>query len=122
MNRGNRVKSSWGLPSGVTVLFFVVAQVIGFLLSANFGIEGALTYTVTASPAMAFGFAFVDGHRTGFSWWWLVVPSILGMCLAPPFGLVVVALFLLPGLAAILGSWFGGFVQTRRAQVTAKKG
>lgn len=109
------MKSRWGLPSGVTVFFFVVAQVVGLLLSANFGIEGALIYTVTASPAIAFGFAFVDGYQTGLSWWWLVVPSVLGLFLAPPFGLVVVALFLLPGIAAILGSWFGGFAKARWA-------
>lgn len=112
------MKSSWRLPSGVIVFFFIVAQIIGFLLSANFGLDGALTYIVTAGPVIAFIFAFTDGYYTGFSWWWLIVPAVLGMFLAPPFGLVILALFLLPGLTAILGSRFGGVIKVRRTQAT----
>lgn len=49
------MKSSWHLPSGVIVLFFVVTQITGFLLAAFFGIDGALLFTLTAGPASAGG-------------------------------------------------------------------
>lgn len=110
------MKSNWRLPSGVIVFFFIVAQITAFLLSANFGLDGALICTVTIGPIMACVFAFIDGYYTGFSWWWLIVPAVLGMFLAPPFGLVIFALFLLPGITAILGSRFGGVIKARRGQ------
>lgn len=115
------MKSNWRLPSGVIVFFFIVAQITGFLLSANFGLDGALIYTITAGPIMAFVFAFIDGYYTGFSWWWLIVPAALGMFLAPPFGLVILALFLLPGITAILGSRFGRVIEARRGQTVFTK-